>query len=64
MLQLNEQDKLDQEINARKKLGGNGGSLLGNIAKCVVNLGAKTLFKRGVNTVSKALSSEMGKTCS
>ena len=35
--------------------------MLGNIAKWGVNMGAKTLFKRGLNAGLKALISEMGK---
>ena len=35
--------------------------MLGNIAKWRVNRAAKTLLKKGLNTESKALSSEIGK---
>ena len=35
--------------------------MLGNIAKWDINMGAKTLFKTGLNARSKAISSEIGK---
>ena len=48
-----------KNLSKRKKQ--NGGSLLGNIAKWRVQMAAKTLLKKGLNTESKALSSEIGK---
>ena len=47
--------------NRRMKETQKGGSILGELAKWVVKLGAKTLFKRGISTGTKALSSEIGK---
>ena len=45
----------------RTKKAQKGGSMLGQIAKWGANLGAKTLFKKGVSTGSKVLSSSIGK---
>ena len=47
--------------NRRMKETQKGGSILGELAKWVVKLGAKTLFKRGISAGTKALSSEIGK---
>lgn len=48
-----------RNLNRKKKQSGE--SILGNLAKWRGDLGAKTLFKRGVRIGSKALSSEIGK---
>ena len=38
-----------------------GGSLLGNIVKCGLNMGTKTLFKKGLSAGSKVLGPNIGK---
>ena len=47
--------------NRSTKKAQKGGSILGELAKWGAKLRAKTLFKKGVSTRSKALSSEIGK---